>query len=226
MLLDRCDDSWTTRAIPLDHPKISVFFLTETTFLTGDPNTPAHFDDPAHNVAIESAFADGFLRLSDFAEEKGRLVAYYREVATLATRHGKGFNDISYHFWMRMTIGCDGAGLGFPWYSHWSEFERLLAFIETATEGERFEDIDQGWDLEILRGADGFFARETDTEGEEYANLRLPAAALIAAAKAARRDGTAAIAVLTAQLGPDLWTRYTYQPETVTFGTPEWTPAP
>ncbi|MFM7403790.1 MAG: hypothetical protein ACKO1N_06790 [Erythrobacter sp.] len=225
-MFERSDDSWTARAVMLDAPRVEVYFLTLKTFLTGDPNNPAHFDDPAHNLALATALPEGFLRLAEFAAEGDRLIAHYREVATLAARHAKPFDHVRQHFWMRLTIGAGKQGLGVPWYDTWREFDRLLAWIETATEGERFDDIDQGWDVVILRAVDSFLARETDTEGEEYAIFRLSAAPLIASARQARRDGPAVIARLKAMLGTDVWTAYRYDGDAVKFGTADWTPAP
>lgn len=229
-MFDLSDDSWTARAQPLDDPEVVVFFVTQDRFLTGDPNNPAHFDDPAHNVALATALPQGYLRLADFAAESDRLIAHYRQVATLAARHAKPFNHVRQHFWMRLSIGAGKQGLGFPWYGHWDEFDRLLVWIETATEGERFDDVDQGWDFVMLRRGNSFYARETDPEDEsastQFSNFRLSAAPLIAAARQSRRDGPAAIARLTAMLGTDVWTKYRYDKDAVIFGTADWTPAP
>jgi hypothetical protein len=229
-MFDRCDDSWTARAQPLDDAEVVVIFVTQDRFLTGDPNNPAHFDDPAQNVTLTHSAPEGYVRLSDFAARQDRLIAHYREIAILAARHGKPFNHIRQHFWMRISIGKGTVGISFAWYSHWQEFDRLLAWIETATEGERFDDVDQGWDFVMLRRGDSFYARETDPEdgsaSTEFSNVRLPAALLIAAARQARRDGPAAIARLTAMLGTDVWTRYRYDKDLVIFGTADWTPTP
>ena len=223
-MFDLSDNSWTTRAQPLDDPEVAVYFLTEDTFLTGDPNNPAHLDDPAHNVALSQALPEGFVRLSDFAAQQDLLIAYYREIATLAAQHDKPFRHISQHFWMRLAIGSGTEGISFPWYDHWEEFDRLLAWIETATEDEQFDDIDQGWDFVILRRAGWFLARQGDGEGSEYANVRVPADRMIAAARQARQQGLAAIGVLTAALGVDVWSRYHYDAGSVRFGTSEWRP--
>jgi hypothetical protein len=115
-MLEHNDDSWTARAVTVDAPRVEVFFLTQKTFLTGDPNNPAHFDDPTHNMALATALPEGFLRLADFAAEGYRLIAHYREVATVAARHAQPFNHFSQHFWMRMTIGAGQQRLSFPLY--------------------------------------------------------------------------------------------------------------
>jgi hypothetical protein len=78
----------------------------------------------------------------------------------------------------------------------------------------------------MVRLGDSFFARQTDTEGKEYANVRLPAASVIAANRQARCDGPAAIARLTAMLGTDVWTAHRSDRDAVRFGTADWTPAP
>ncbi|MDP4605614.1 MAG: hypothetical protein NWS68_05625 [Erythrobacter sp.] len=225
-MFDLSDDSWTARAKPLDNPEVVAFFQTQDRFLTGDPNNPAHFDDPAHNVTLSHASAEGYIRLSDFAAQQDRLIAHYREIATLAARHNKPFEHIRHYFWMGLAISSRTQGFSFPWYSHWDEFDRLLSWIETATQGEQFDDIDQGWDFAILRREGWFFGRAGDGEGTEYANIRLPADQLITATRQARQQGPAAIGALTAALGADVWSRYHYKADAVRFGTPDWQPLP
>ena len=225
-MFDLSDHSWTHDATSLDDPEVAVFFLTQDHFLTGDPNNPAHFDDPRHNARLAHASPKGFVRLSDFAAEQDRLIAHYREITTLAVQFSKPFEHMRQYFWMRLAIGSGSEGLSFPWYDHWAEFDRVLQWIETATEGEQFDDIDQGWEFVILRRNGWFFARQGDGEGTESGNFRLPADRLIAAARRVRQEGPAAISVLTAALGADVWSRHHYEAEAITFGTADWQPTP
>ena len=219
------DESWMEQSVPVEDAEIQLYFLTQQTFLTGDPNNPAHFDDPRYNAPIPSAFPDGYAELARFEANQAQLITYYREVVELAG--DRPFDHWRQYVWMRMAITWgESDAIGFPWYDTWSEMERFVQFLETDGEDDRFDDIDEGWDVLAIRKGGHFYLRMTDgyPDWEVLANVRLPAAYLADLAKAVRIKAEDAIQTLTNALGADVWTRYVYNDESIMFGTSDWHP--
>jgi hypothetical protein len=227
-MFDQHDREWLDRAQAVQNVRVEVTFNLMDHFYVGDPNDHAQIMNPAYSEPLAApAIGEGGIYSLSADEVRGHealLAAHYREVVERATRLGRPFEHYSQHFWMRLNILWDGDGLQIPWSDTLIDIDRFLAWLPRAEDGADEWDIEQGWEMIMIRRGGFFFLRAGDGDGEEYLNIRMDAEPLARSAVVARERTVAIIAELTRLLGADVWTRFVYK-QKVEFGTPDWNPA-
>ena len=101
-----------------------------------------------------------------------------------------------------------GAAISLAYHDSWSEIESYLDVLDAAQEDVIEFDLEQGWELLTVRQGDYFHIREGDGDGQEYDNVALPRAPLLASAAALREAMPPLIARLTEAVGMDCWTTH------------------
>jgi hypothetical protein len=201
---------WLDRAEPVTDPDVEVVFATLPGFYVGDANNPDQIRNPRYQVPLPNPVTGegnaAALTTRAVATHVEALAAHYREVITLAWVNGKAFSQFGYHFWMRLGIGWKGESLSFPWYDTWEEMDHLLGWLEAAEDGDDWLDIDQGWQLAVVRREERFFFREGDDSDEERLVVSIDRRPLLGAVQSLRDRIVPIISELTSLLGTDYWT--------------------
>ncbi|MDF7776316.1 hypothetical protein P1X14_13755 [Sphingomonas sp. AOB5] len=226
-MIDLNDDSWIGRSVPAADPELRICFMVSDHFYIGDPNDWKQLDDPAYRQPLAPPEGiDRFDTRSVLGHESA-LAAHYRDIVERAVLLDCDEPGLDTYFWMRLWISAGGAeACSFPWYDTWREMERVFDWLKQAGDGgEEWFDIDQGWMSKMVRRGERFHLYQADPDdGEEYANLEVDRAQLLASAARVRDEISVIIPRLTAALGFDAWT----EPgdlRTDCFGTPDWNPA-
>jgi hypothetical protein len=211
------DAHWMDRSKPIDNLDIEISFALNGRFYTGDPNNSAQIQDKAYYEPFAlPAFPLADEQQASTAEIDGheRLLAdYYKRLLERASQVNKGFDQISHYFWMRMSLWneAEDVRIGFSWYDHLSEMSTFIDWLATASEDNPFGDVEQGWQVDACVVGEHIHIRDVDPDsGEEHANVAVPRAALVHAARQVERRAAKTIAFLTEALGTDYWTYYRY----------------
>jgi hypothetical protein len=207
------DIRWMDRSRLIDRLDIEIFFQLNRIFYLGDPNNSAQISDrtyrepfalPAFPVADESSAST-----AEIVGHEPLLADYYQRLLERASQVNKGFDQISQYFWMSMSIWNEeeDVHIGFSWYDHLSEMSSFIEWLATAPEADLFVDVDQGWQVDGCVVGDHIHLREVDPDTrEERANVAVPRAALVDAARQVEHRAAGIIALLTEAIGTDYWT--------------------
>lgn len=147
-----------------------------------------------------------------------------RDVVEKAVTLDRPFAAISYYFRINLLLRWDGGELSFPWYDTWMEMDNLLGWLPLAEDGDDWWDVDQGWDMTIIREGPLFFFREGEGEGEASLAIALEREPLLRSVRNLRDKLLPIIDKVSVHLGADVFTKHTYG-ETIVFGTSTWNPA-
>lgn len=90
---------------------------------------------------------------------------------------------------LRLTSAATGIEIRFPWWDSPYEAAALLAWLKAASDGETFFDLDQGWQIDVLRPADRFHFLDRDVDsGDVLSNLVVDRAVFLARLEQAVRS--------------------------------------
>ncbi len=139
------------------------------------------------------------------------LITYYQKVLDVAAEHAFGYDDVSAHFWLNLSIGSKASNVGFPWYDHYHECEGVLSWLETAKDGEIYHDVDQGWENTMIAKGRLIHVREWDPEeGAEYLNKAFYRQELLVSVAALRNRMRSILPKLVSGVGEDYWTKFRF----------------
>ena len=129
-----------------------------------------------------------------------------QSLLALAAEQGQCREEIGHHFWLRLRIHSPLGQLTFPWYDRLVDMNQLFDWLSAAAEGDQFHDLDQGWEMIILRRVDRVHFREGGfDEGGEQINLSVPRAPLLSSVTQTRDEAAVLVALLTGAIGADYW---------------------
>ncbi len=155
------------------------------------------------------------LRTCEAAGHERQLAGYYERVVRLAEQHQMPFDRIRHYFWLRLWLwnGADKVRVSFPWYDTFAEIDGFLSWLCTAQPGEVYEDVEQGWELEVHVEEDKLLVLEGDPDAEEAGVLvSVPRAPLVVAVELLRERSVEIIDRLSRLLGADVWTAHVESP--------------
>lgn len=222
-MFDLESSGWVKASTSGEEPSVDVWFLTAVRFYVGDPNDAEQLDDESCYVPLATPNGSDAISVATVVGNEGELASHYRRVVELAAARGQDFDQFSHYFWMRLAILWRGGQCVFPWYDTWGDMDRLLGWLPLAEDGEQWWDVEQSWELVVVRQGDAFHFRQGDGEGNESENVRLDRDALLGSLTSIRSMVLAVIDELAVHLGADVWTKTTYG-ERVSFGTADWDP--
>jgi hypothetical protein len=219
-MFDPEDRVWLERSSYVPDGEVEVLFLLSKTFYGGDLK---QYRPDAENVTPLPGFSDeAAAHEVPTAKALGReqdVLHHYRSLLRLAEANGRSFKDIQPHFWQRLVIGGSEGVVRFSWYDTWEEMKGVIDWLATANSGDDWYDVDQGWELHIVRQGARFHFREGSGEGEEFCNLAVGVEAIQSSIAQLKLRFYRIIEVLSEELGADLWTAHgasTRLPQVVT----------
>jgi hypothetical protein len=203
---------WTTSAKQVEPVNVDVGFLVSETFYHGPENGFSQeqwrqLREPLYQPKVER-YGD-YLLSAEFQDSAIELVRYYQDVLRLGARHKKVLKQQSHYFWIRPLIfQKDEFAITFPWYDTWQEAVAVLDALEGTSDGLVFDDLEQGWDVQVFAEGDFLFLRQGDFDsGEEHIVIATHRARLASQVPAVRARVIHLLAELTGALGRDYWSR-------------------
>lgn len=207
-MFDQNDRAWIEKSVAAKGGGVEVDFRLQTDFYKGDAKDWRV--GTQDTVALPAPVIDGaakyHLSSREVVQHERDVAAHYKVVLKLAREFGKPLNEICHHFWLRLRLNSERDELTFPWYDTWSEMERLLLWLLSANDGDDWYDIDEGWEMTVVRAGSNFHVREGDGEGVESANVSFKRDELLQSVAELRERIPPIIRRLTDEVGEDLWT--------------------
>lgn len=204
------DRSWIKNSVSASVADVEVFFHLSDEFHP-DPND---LDNAAVlPLSMPSNVLEGTSQLysRDAVAGFSELVGHYREVLNAATEHRQVYNDFSHHMWQRLVISSAEGAVSFAYYANWNEINALFEKLKAIEDGQQHWDVEQGWEMIILRIGSRFHFREGGfDQGGEYANVSFPRDSLLASFQELESRMANLIGRLTQEFGEDYWSEFRY----------------
>lgn len=202
----------------IDDARVDIFFVLQPSFMT-DP----YAEDGGTTVPLpipKRRGADAYmLRSGDAVERPDSLLEHYREVFRLVDEHKLPYQEFELYLWLDLTIYWDrkrtlfgrsnkANGLAFI-YNHFDRIAGLLDWISNAEDGAEFHDMDQSWEMLIIRRKDRYHFRWGGfDEFGEVANVALLRDPLLAAIERETDRVRSLLKILVDAFGEDYWSAY------------------
>jgi hypothetical protein len=203
---------WISRAKAAANVTVDVGFLISKTFYYGPENGFSQeqwqqLREPLLQPALEQ-YGD-FLLSAALGESVEELIQYYRDVVRISAKHRKEIRQQSPYFWIRPLIFSRGEfAISFPWYDTWEEALPVLNALVATGDGLLFDDLDQGWQLQMFAEGGHLYLRRSDFDsGEEQCIIAANRAQIAGQVPALRNRVAQQLQELTAALGRDYWSR-------------------
>lgn len=213
--IDPDDVAWMAQSVRVDDFRCDVVFHLSTGIQFYDPATghiiPGEVA-PLPMPDLPLTGTSGVSALAVIGREQD-LVHHYRSVVAAFARHGRAaqLRPRSPYFWLKPAIIANGLVLTqCPWYDTVPEAEALLRVLVSgpeAPDGELWDDLDQGWQIRIVKRDDLVCVAEWDWEERCQ-----PAGGLAFTPMQLSQEATAALArlrgvhrFLVEALGHDWW---------------------
>ncbi len=213
--LDPSDVAWTAQSVRVEDVRCDVVFHLSIGIQFCDPATGHIIPGEVASLPkpdLPLTGPSGVSALAVIAREQD-LVHHYRNVVAAFACHGRAaqLRPRSPYFWLKPAIIANGSVLTqCSWYDTVPEAEALLQVLVSgpeALDGELWDDLDQGWQIRIIKRDDLVFVAEWDWE-----ERRQPAGGLAFDLVQLSREATTALArlravhrVLVEALGHDWW---------------------
>ena len=202
------DRSWIKNSVSASVADVEVFFHLSDEFHP-DPND---LDDAAVlPLSMPSNVLEGTSQLysRDAVAGFSELVEHYQEVLNAARKHRQVYNEFSHHMWQRLVISSDEGAVSFAYYDNWNEMNALFEKLKAIEDGQQHWDVEQGWEMIILRIGSRFHFREGGfDQGGEYANVSFPRDSLLASFQELETRMANLIGRLTQEFGEDYWSEF------------------
>lgn len=203
------DRSWIEKSVPVIRGQVEVIFLLKNEFYVGDDEN--YLKDQQNTVPLQPPVINNHEKLqinsTAVLNYEPELAAYYKCVLNHAHTYGKSLESIRHYFWLRLQLfGKGGVELRFPWYDTWNEMDAFLRWLLSASEGEYWGDIEQGWEIAVVRAGSYFHIREGNGDGVELANAAFQRVELLSSAAELRKRIPTLITKLSREVGNDYWT--------------------
>lgn len=219
---------WIKKSNSIESLDVEICFQLQDSFYIGDPNNHKQLQDERYSEVLDLPSFDRIVetmaRTSEVVQNVDGLVKYYRDIIERADALNIKFNDIRQYFWLRLWFwnAEEGARISFPWYDSLSEMQQFFEWLKGDSTGQPYVDMDQGWQLEIIRSGDYLHIRQFDPDGgDEYDNISIPFEAFVNAVSKVEARAIEIISSLSADIGVDVWTKYLGDAK---FGTSQWNP--
>jgi hypothetical protein len=203
---------WVERARYVANPVLEVAFTIREDFYYGPANdfSPEQWQtlrEPLPKPSLELYHHDLNRVLTAVAERTvGELVRHYRHVLRLAEKHAMEVPPS--HFWITPFLFAGDVTIQFAWHDTRRDAERLFDALEASADGLIYDDVDQGWELDIWARGDRLFIRDADFDTqEERACIWCERAPLVRQVAPLRARLDTILAQLREALGADYWSR-------------------
>ena len=209
------DAAWMARAVRVEEFRCDVVFQLSTGIQFCDAATGHIIPGEVASLPVPDLpliGTSGVAALDVIGREQG-LVEHYRGVVAAFARHGRAaqLRRGAPYFWLRPAIIANDTVLTeCSWYDSVPDAEALLRALAGglgAPEGELWDDLDQGWQIRVVKGRDLVCVAEWDWE-----ERRRPASGLAFDPVQLSREASAALGrlhavhrVLVEALGHDWW---------------------
>jgi len=209
-MFDIDDRSWIAQSVVAQNANAEITFVLYSMFHR-DPNSL----DEANVIGlpVPGAISSEPIALSskEALNNMQGLVDHYRAVLQLARQHGRSYNEFSHHMKLQLQFLWSDGVLGFSWRDTLDSMESLFNWLRDSADGDIWSDVEQGWEMIIVRVGSSFHFREGGfDQGGEYVNIALPREELLDSISGLRKRIHIIIGRLTADLGEDYWSRYRY----------------
>lgn len=191
--------------------KVDVGFIIFNDFYYGDENEWTEEEWKTQRQWLEKPSPlYGHYALSEaFEGNEIQLIRYYASVIKAIKDHNKIRKAGDSCFWLRpLVFQPEVHDISFPWYDTLVEAFSFLDALAKNEEGWIFDDMDQGWQVAVYAEGDKFHFIQRVWESDEPVWLASgDRAALSAMAKQCIIRIKKQIALLTAEMGTDYWTK-------------------
>lgn len=203
---------WVSRARAVESAAVDVGFMISDSFYFGPENnfTPEQWKtlrEPLYQPKLQCH--DKYVLTEALTKRKPRkeLFKYYADVLRLMEKFGKPRQPV--YFWMRPLVYWAGDfKISFPWYDTWEEARPLLAALEVGRDGDVFEDLEQGWEVNIFASVGRLFLRQGNFDSkEELECVSCDRARLARQVPRLRERTEQVLSELRSHFGQDYWTR-------------------
>jgi hypothetical protein len=208
---------WAARATPVENPILEVGFVVWDDFYYGPKNGYSReqwqtLREPLYRPAMELYHRNVDYALTAALEHSlGEMVRHYQDVLRLAEKHGIAAPQP--HFWVKPYLFFDGGGeIPFDWHDTREQAEWVFSALESPGDGEIFDGVEQGWEVNIVADGGRLFIRHADFDTQqEHACIRCDRGTLVRQAAPLRARLDRILAELRAALGADYWSRRTLE---------------
>jgi hypothetical protein len=203
---------WAGRAKPVENPILEVGLVVWDDFYYGPKNGFSReqwqtLREPLYQPAMELYHRNVDSALTAALENSvGEMVRHYQDVLRLAEKHGIAAPHS--HFRVEPFLFFDGGGeIPFDWHDTREEAEWVFAALESPEDGQIFDGVEQGWEVNVVADGDRLFIRHGNEDGEEFACIRCDRGALVRQVAPLRARLDRILAELRTALGADYWSR-------------------
>lgn len=189
-------------------PEVAYHLQPSLSYASARKARPNDLRDQAVPLYNPPFTSRGRILSADAAGHEKELLRYYAAVLQAGQQHRKDPNALRHYFWLRPVLLNEGkAVVSFPWYDTYPEAASLLlALQEPDKQGLLFDDMDQGWQVEIYATNDKIYLAEGSGEDDDvptvYVTSRPRLAKLAAEALVRLRHQ---LAFLVQQTGQNPW---------------------
>lgn len=215
MMFDMPDEARMAWARPLGPFLCDAVFGVAASLYTGPENGFSQQEWESSRVLLDPPELPprlhGFVATVDLIGREAALIAFYERLITTAEKHGKRDAIAKPFPYFRVTptiLEADQPVLSFPWTDDVRETGAILTALAGAgPDGLVWDDIDQGWFVQIACRDGTLFMMEGDPdEDEPDIALRADASAVAAQASAALMRLNALHGRMMQAFGQDFWT--------------------
>ena len=166
------DLAWTAQSVRVEDFRCDIVFHLSTGIQFCDAVTGHIIPGEAASLPMPDLPIIGTsgVAASTLVGREQELVGHYRSVVAAFARHGRAaqLQRRSPYFWLKPAIIANGTVLTeCPWYDTVPEAEELLRALVSgpdAPDGELWDDLDQGWQMRIVKSAGSVYLAEWDWE--------------------------------------------------------------
>ena len=195
------DASWTARSVRVQDFRCDVVFHLSTGIQFCDPATGHIIPGEVASLPTPDLPLIGTndIAASTVIGREQELVHHYQGVVAAFARHGRAaqLQKRSPYFWLKPAIIANNSMLTeCLWYDTVPEAETLLKVLVSGPDvpdGELWDDLEQGWQIRIVKSGDSVFIAEWDPEEQ-----RQPASGHAFDAMRLSREASTALARLHA----------------------------
>lgn len=195
-----------------------IYYQISDSFFIGNPNDPSQFQKSHLNVSINPPQIDRktkeIVTIKEALHNELQLSEYYKSILELKANYKKSYDEIHHLFWLKLRISNseEQIHISFPWYDTINEFKSFFRIFDNNKTGQIFEDIDQGWQLEIQADNDFYYIREINPDDNDLViqNIKTDKASLKNSIQELEKNINTQIKELTSLTGIDLWTDKAY----------------
>lgn len=203
-------EPWLAQATHVASVGLDAWLRIEASYYYGTVNgfTRQDWATLREPVGVALPAEDGWLSATRALACVDDLVAHHRRLLEIGQRRGRPVVEGAAELWIRPRVVVDGASVAsFPWIDSYLGTAGFFDAIRRDAEGTLFSDVDQDWELLVLREGDRIrIGERNDPFGDGPGRvITIDRPVLVEAATAARDRLDRLMDALAARLGRDLW---------------------